>query len=274
MEIKVIKKEAKSYLKGNWGTAIGSMFIMGLIVMAINFVVSMVSGLSTLLQMIPLSYMENSEEAMFALVPTFIGSMGIIIVFSIVVSLVQQLLSVGYKWALLDLIDGKNYSVGSLFQGFNRTSFKTIGLIIMMGIFTGLWSFLFIVPGIIKSYSYSQALNILKDNPEIGIMDAITASRKLMDGKKGQLFVLQLTFILWYVVPVIVLIVAIALLGALGGSNESNGLFLAFGLLGYFALIIYIIVINFYIYPYLTTSEQNFYRHLTDVKIDEKIAEI
>lgn len=274
MEIKVIKKEAKSYLKGNWGTAIGSMFIMGLIVMAINFVVSMVSGLSTMLQMIPLSYMENSEEAMLALIPAFIGSLGVIIVFSIVVALVQQLLSVGYKWALLDLIDGKNYSVGSLFQGFNRASFKTLGLIIMMGIFTGLWSLLFIVPGIIKSYSYSQALNILKDNPEIGIMDAITASRKLMDGKKGQLFVLQLTFILWYVIPVIVLILVIVLLGALGGSNESNGFFLAFALLGYFALMIYILVINFYIYPYLTTSEQNFYRHLTDVKIDEKIAEI
>ena len=101
---------------------------------------------------------------MLALIPAFIGSLGVIIVFSIVVALVQQLLSVGYKWALLDLIDGKNYSVGSLFQGFNRTSFKTIGLIIMMGIFTGLWSLLFIVPGIIKSYSYSQALNILKDN--------------------------------------------------------------------------------------------------------------
>ncbi|CRH21931.1 conserved membrane hypothetical protein [Carnobacterium maltaromaticum] len=171
---------------------------------------------------------------MLALIPAFIGSLGVIIVFSIVVALVQQLLSVGYKWALLDLIDGKNYSVGSLFQGFNRTSFKTIGLIIMMGIFTGLWSLLFIVPGIIKSYSYSQALNILKDNPEIGIMDAITASRKLMDGKKGQLFVLQLTFILWYVIPVIVLILVIVLLGALGGSNESNGFFLAFALLGYF----------------------------------------
>lgn len=274
MGIKGIKSEARAYLKGNWGTAIGSMFIMGLIVMAVNFIVSMVTGMSALIQVLAVNYMENSEEAIVAMMSAFFGSMGIIFLLSIIVGLVQQLLSVGYKWALLDLIDGKNYSIGSLFQGFNRTSFKTIGLIIMIGIFTGLWSLLLVVPGLIKSYSYSQALNILKDNPEIGIMDAITASRKLMDGKKGKLFVLQLTFALWYIIPVIVLIVGIILLGALGGNNESNGAFLAFALIGYFALIVYILAINFYIYPYLATSEQNFYRHLTDGEIDEKVAEI
>ena len=39
---------------------------------------------------------------------------------------------------------------------------------------------------------------ILKDHPELSGNDAITASRKLMDGHKGDLFILQLSFIGWF----------------------------------------------------------------------------
>ena len=38
------------------------------------------------------------------------------------------------------------------------------------------------------------------DNPELGANDCITASRKLMKGHKWQLFVLDLSFIGWYIV--------------------------------------------------------------------------
>ena len=60
-----------------------------------------------------------------------------------------------------------------------------------------LWSLLFIIPGIVKGYAYSMTPFIMAENPDMSANDAITASRQLMDGHKGELFMLDLTFIGW-----------------------------------------------------------------------------
>jgi uncharacterized membrane protein len=60
------------------------------------------------------------------------------------------------------------------------------------------WTLLLIVPGIIAGYRYSQAFYILRDNPEIGAMEAIRRSKTMMAEHKWRLFVLQLTFIGWH----------------------------------------------------------------------------
>ncbi|CAH1850324.1 DUF975 family protein [Convivina praedatoris] len=65
-----------------------------------------------------------------------------------------------------------------------------------------LWTLLLIVPGIIKSLAYSQAGFIYRDaldkGEKLGYTEAITQSRKLMDGHKAEYFVLQLSFIGWF----------------------------------------------------------------------------
>ena len=77
-------------------------------------------------------------------------------------------------------------------------------------IFTFLWSLLFIIPGIVKSYAYSQAYYIYYDTYQTtgqtpGYLDTITASRRIMDGHKGQLFWLDLSFIGWHLLAVLTL---------------------------------------------------------------------
>lgn len=67
----------------------------------------------------------------------------------------------------------------------------------LVNLFTMLWSLLFVIPGIIKSYSYSQAIYIISENPKMGALEAITMSRRMMDGHKLELFVLELSFIGW-----------------------------------------------------------------------------
>jgi uncharacterized membrane protein len=61
-----------------------------------------------------------------------------------------------------------------------------------------LWSLLFIIPGIIAALNYSMSLFIMAQNPEIGIVEAIELSKKMMKGNKGKLFVLYLSFIGWF----------------------------------------------------------------------------
>lgn len=83
-------------------------------------------------------------------------------------------------------------------------------LALLTAIFTTLWALLLVIPGIIKSYSYSQSYFIYYDivtdtGEKPGVLDTITASRKLMDGYKGKLFWLDLTFIGWHILSMLTL---------------------------------------------------------------------
>ena len=68
---------------------------------------------------------------------------------------------------------------------------------VMMNVFIWLWSLLFIIPGIVKSYSYSQALYIQAENPDMNWKDCIRKSQEMMNGHKMELFLVHLSFIGW-----------------------------------------------------------------------------
>ncbi len=67
----------------------------------------------------------------------------------------------------------------------------------LVGLYTFLWSLLFIIPGIIKAYSYSQAMYILAENKGKPALECIEESKQMTDGHKAELFVLGLSFIGW-----------------------------------------------------------------------------
>ena len=60
-----------------------------------------------------------------------------------------------------------------------------------------LWSLLFVIPGIIASYRYRFALYNLYENPDIGILEALNMSKRQTLGYKGQVFMLDLSYIGW-----------------------------------------------------------------------------
>ena len=74
---------------------------------------------------------------------------------------------------------------------------RTVGTMFLRDLFISLWSLLFVIPGIIKSYSYRMVPYILAENPEIKGKEAIDLSRKRMDGQKWNTFVLGRSFIGW-----------------------------------------------------------------------------
>lgn len=96
----------------------------------------------------------------------------------------------------LRLADGIRPEISNTFDGFSIFG-KSVLLVVLLEIFVTLWSLLFIVPGIIKAYSYSLAPYILAENPEMNANDAIKESKRLMNGHKMDFFVLQLSFIPW-----------------------------------------------------------------------------
>jgi uncharacterized membrane protein len=74
---------------------------------------------------------------------------------------------------------------------------RNVGAMLLRDLFIFLWSLLFIIPGLIKHYSYRMVPYILAEDPSIGAKDAITLSRQMMDGHKWNTFVLDLSFIGW-----------------------------------------------------------------------------
>ena len=102
----------------------------------------------------------------------------------------------GYARFLLKQHDRKELQFSDLFSQFDRfgTGFAQKFL---RTLFTVLWSFLLIIPGIVKGLSYAMTPFILEEHPEMTASEAIKASMRLMDGHKMDLFILGLTFIGW-----------------------------------------------------------------------------
>ena len=67
----------------------------------------------------------------------------------------------------------------------------------LTALFEALWT-ITIVGGVIKHFSYKMVPYLLAENPELGALEAITLSRKMMDGHKWEAFKLELSFIGWY----------------------------------------------------------------------------
>jgi len=111
--------------------------------------------------------------------------------------------ALGMVYVMYAILRGEKVDIGGmLFAGFQRF-WDAVALNLLQSIFIALWSLLFVIPGIIKGLSYSMAFYILADNPEMSGKDALDASKQLMNGHKAELFMLQLSFIPWYLLTVV-----------------------------------------------------------------------
>ena len=101
------------------------------------------------------------------------------------------------------LIKGKNLDWSEEFsyvfgKTFDSNYWNKFLLNLMQTIFTFLWALLFIIPGIVYIYKIYFTSFIMAEKPELSWKEAINISKKMTDGHKGELFVLDLSFIGWY----------------------------------------------------------------------------
>lgn len=126
------------------------------------------------------------------------GTLGLV---SFVLGGVVQL---GYAQYLLKQHDREITSVKELFSQFDRFGQAFLQKF-LRGLYTFLWTLLFIIPGIIKSFSYAMTPFIMAENPNMTAKEAITASKQLMEGHKWELFCLGFSFIGWYLLAALTL---------------------------------------------------------------------
>ena len=94
----------------------------------------------------------------------------------------------------------KKVDLNDMLCGFNEDFTATILLGVMRALFIFLWSLLFIIPGIVKSYAYSMASFIQQDSEDKDWQSCLDRSIEMTKGYKWKLFVLDLSFIGWYIV--------------------------------------------------------------------------
>ena len=167
MNFSKLKESALNKLKGNWATAIGTLIVL-----------SIASGIAGQLTD---SILNSSGEVTIA-------GLGSLIVFGPI--------GLGTAIFMLALVKKREAVFENGFQGFKNFQNSFI-LGVLLIFYTFLWMFLFIIPGIIKWMSYSQAFYIMADDPQIAASEAIKKSQKMMDGHKMEFFMLHLSFIGW-----------------------------------------------------------------------------
>lgn len=187
---KEIRAAARQALNGHWGWAILVCLIFGVIVAIVQTPNSLGSvfrlGMSR----------QSLATAAAAAGISFLGSM-----FTLFAGLFfTNPLTVGFRNSLKAFYKDADYNtVGNMFKfGFSDGQYwRNVAGILLMNLFIALWTLLFIIPGIIKSFAYAMTPYILKDNPELGPNDARLKSIEMMRGHKWKLFGLELSFIGW-----------------------------------------------------------------------------
>jgi len=136
-------------------------------------------------------------------IPSFVGIVvgffSFLLIMGIIKLLVGYLIEVGGQKYFLNATRGES-SINYLTYGF--TSGRWLNIVRTMflrSVFTILWTMLLIVPGIIKYYSYRMVPYILAENPEIDSFEAIALSQEMTSGEKMNMFVMDLSFIGWFI---------------------------------------------------------------------------
>ena len=116
--------------------------------------------------------------------------------FTTLVSLFTLVLNGGYYVYCMGIRQGLEMPYATLADGL-AVAGKLIWCWVQISVKVFLWSLLFVIPGIIASYRYSFAYyNILTDS-SLSAGGAIRLSCEQTRGIKGELFVLDLSFIGW-----------------------------------------------------------------------------
>jgi len=129
---------------------------------------------------------------------------------NIPLSIIISFFEVGSMLYIYDVINERK----DIPQGFknqfkeiiNSITQKSFIVYLLVSLYTVLWALIplaGIIIAIIKGYAYGLAIYLAKDNDQIGYNDAITNSRRLMDGKKQDRFILSLSFIPWMLLSLV-----------------------------------------------------------------------
>ena len=177
------KNAALAVLKGNWAPAV----VCTIVMMIISFGISMLSSLSAIVTV--------TDSALAAVISLTVLLLSFFFLLP---------LGFGYYQSFKLLCEeGDNRLTANMFRQAFGIYGRNLAAGLLMILYVFLWTLLFIIPGVIKSFAYAMIPFILKDYPELSANQAISLSQKMMKGHKFDYFWLMLSFIGWYLLGVL-----------------------------------------------------------------------
>ena len=118
-----------------------------------------------------------------------------------IILIAEPLRVAGRKYFILARKE-ENTKMGVMKEIFKKGNWKNVTYIMFFkNLYNLLW-FLTIIGGVIKFYEYRMIPFILADNPKVSKKEAFELSRKMMKGNKWKTFVIDISFILWYILSI------------------------------------------------------------------------
>jgi len=184
----------------------------------------------------------------------------------IVSVLITGSLMVGAIMYSLRFKRGEEPEVSVLFEGFKHFG-ATLGLYLWYVLWILLWTLLLIIPGIVKSISYSMCFYVMADNPKIGIKNALNISKKITKGYKGKIFVLYLSFVGWSILAILPLFI-----GYLWSILAMSTLFI--GYLWSILVMLPLLIGYVWLIPYMQISLANLFDELKNESIEKFVCTV
>lgn len=187
---KELKEKAKAAVKRNYWKAV--------LVSAIF--TSAIGGANVATQPDTSQEMSNSVNSLFQntgiLIATSIFAIIIVALLVILYIAIMEPFFVGVSKFRLNALESTG-NVSDVGHGYDVSYKRNVKVMFFKDLYTILWTCLFIIPGIIKSYEYRLIPYILADNPDMDKEEVFKTSKELMKGNKWRTFILDLSFILW-----------------------------------------------------------------------------
>ncbi len=195
-----LKESAKTVLRASYWKA--------LLVSLILFFTSGRDGLSIHFDQGDFDYLFNQVDSWLSLpfLTMLFGTfLSISLASALIAILVFSPLEVGVRYYFLESTQMR-FNLENVIRGFTGGRYRNVVITMLLrGIYNALWSLLLIIPGIIKAYSYAMVPYLLGENPSIPPSRAIEMSMQMTDGHKWNMFVLDLSFIGWFLLGALAL---------------------------------------------------------------------
>lgn len=192
MDERNFRARARAVLKGSWAISIGAaalVYLLGGLLVGGTFLPDFESELTKALGLsLETPYLTLKITSLLGLVSFVIGGT----------------VQLGYVRFLLNQHDGEPYEISDLFSQFHRFTQGFVQFF-LRSLYILLWSLVFIIPGIIASYSYAMTPFLMAEDPNLSPSQAIKLSKDMMNGHKGELFALDLSFIGWSILAALTL---------------------------------------------------------------------
>ena len=201
-----LKDRAKSLLSLSYWPCMGAAaLLLGLSLIAsfaINIFHSLFSSLFTYsFYMLNPSQSGSSFSAIIISLVSMVLSVAVAVLPNIFVT---YPLTVGlYRYFLDNQLNPGRSRLDNLVISFTSGNYKNI-VTVMFAMVSRilLWSLLFIIPGIIKTYEYKFVPYIMADNPRLDSNRALEISSAMTNGLKLDIFIFELSFIGWYILGI------------------------------------------------------------------------